>query len=181
MKGKTRQWSFAQIQKLELTSKGEVFVTLYPDVGREMERDERLHFLTKCLAGPDALAAALRSQLGERFALRFAMAQGAKVWRSGAKLLRGRGGPEGDFVLKTDGWRFISPERGPSIHVEDRLTANVSSCGDLRLTVATHGGQYEYEFQLKSPLPRDVYGAWWHRLNGPRGLELIEVKTEPSR
>lgn len=181
VKGKTRQWTFAQIQRLELTAEGEVFLTLYRDVWWKAERDERLHFLTKGLADPAALSAALRSQLGERFVPRLPLAQGAEVWRAGAKLLRGWGGPEGDFVLNTDGWQFISPERGQSINVEDRLTANVSSSGDLQLSVATHGGQYEYEFQLKSPLPRDVYDAWWHRLNRPRGLDLIELKKEPSR
>lgn len=180
-KGKTRQWTFAQIQRLELTSEGEVFVTLYRDVWWKMERDERLHFQTKGLADSAALSAALRSQLGERFVPRLPLAQGAELWRAGAKLLRGWGGPEGDFVLNMDGWQFISPERGQSIHVDDRLTANVSSSGDLQLTVATHGGQHQYEFQLKSPLPRDVYDAWWRRLNRPRGLDLIELKKELSR
>jgi hypothetical protein len=146
-----------------------------------MERDERLHFLTKGLADPAALSAALRPQLGERFVPRLPLAQGAEIWRSGAKLLRGWGGPEGDFVLNAGGWQFISPERGQSISVEDRLTASISSSGDLQLSVAAHSAQSEYEFQLKSALPRDVYKAWWRRLNRPRGLDLIELKKGPSR
>lgn len=181
LKGKTRQWTFPQIQRLELTAEGEVFVTLYRDVWWKGERDERLHFLTRGLSDPAALAETLEAQLGERFIPRLWLSRGAEIWRAGAKLLRGWGGPEGDFVLTSDGWQFVSLERGQTITVEDRLTASISSSSDLQLSVATHGGARQYEFQLKVPLPRSVYDAWWHRLNRPRGLDLIQLEKEPSR
>ncbi len=181
LKGAARQWSFSQIQRLELTSEGELYMTLYRDVWWKGERDERLHFITTGLADPAALSETLNAQLGERFIPRLPLVRGAEIWRAGAKLLRGWGGPEGDFVLSSDGWRFVSPERGQSITTEDRLTAGISSSGDLQLSVATHGGARQYEFQLKVPLPRDVYDAWWLRLNRPRGLDLIQLEKEPSR
>lgn len=180
-KGEARRWPYLEMQRLELTSEGEVRLTLYKDVRWQAERDERHRFQTKGLTDGAGLARTLRQRMGERFVARMPLEHGAALWRGGAKLLRGWGGPEGDFVLEATGWRFESPERGQSISLEDRLTANVSSTGDLQLSVAARDGLGNYEFQLKSPLPRMVYEAWWQRLNLPRGLELIEVTKEQTR
>ena len=175
VKGEVRRWPYAEIQRLELTTEGELRLTLYRDVRWLADRDERLRFQAKGLTDAAGLARALRERMGERFVARVPLEQGNALWRGGAKLLRGWGGPEGEFVLESTGWRFESPERGQSISLEDRLTANVSSTGDLRLSVAASEGLGNYEFQLKTPLPRAVYDAWWQRLNRPRGLELNEV------
>lgn len=182
MKGEIRRWTWLQIQRLELTAEGEVLLALYRDVWWQAERDQRIRFTSKELKNAVSLAAALKGQLGDRFIPRLAVPQGVELWRAPAKLLHGWGGPEGEFVLNADGWQFISPESGHTFSVEDRLTANISSSEPLRLSVAARGGAEQYEFQLKTPLPPDVYDAWWHRLNRPRGLDLIPVNTEqPGR
>jgi hypothetical protein len=177
-KGEVRQWTYAQIQRLELTAEGEVFLTLYRDVWWQAERDQRLHFVSAELQRNTALAAALKAQLGDRFIPRLALAQGPELWRAPAKLLHGWGGPEGELVLNAEGWQFLSPESGHSFAIEDRLTANISTSEPLRLSISARGGKDQYEFQLKAPLPPGVYDAWWRRLNRPRGLDLISVSKE---
>jgi len=180
-KGEVRRWPYLEMQRLELTTEGEVRLKLYKDARWKADRDERFRFQAKGLTDAAGLARTLRERMGERFVARIPLEEGTALWRGGAKLLRGWGGPEGEFVLETAGWRFESPERGQSISFEDRLTANVSSMGDLQLSVAARDGLGNYEFQLKTPLPRTLYEAWWHRLNRPRGLELIEVAKEQTR
>lgn len=176
-KGEVRQWTWPQVQRLELTAEGEVFLTLYRDVWWQAERDQRLHFVSKALTRNTALAAALKAQLGDRFIPRLALPQGAELWRAPAKLLHGWGGPEGSLVLNSEGWQFLSPEPGHSFSIEDRLTANISSSEPLRLSISARGGRQQYEFQLKEPLPPAVFDAWWQRLNRPRGLELISTTS----
>jgi hypothetical protein len=181
LKGESRRWPYLEIQRLELTTEGEIRLTLYKDIRWKADRDERFRFQAKGLTDAGGLARTLRERMGERFVARIPLEGGNTVWRGGAKLLRGWGGPEGEFVLEAAGWRFESPERGQSISFEDRLTANISSTGELQLSVAARNGLGNYEFQLKTPLPSTVYEAWWHRLNRPRGLELIEVTREQTR
>jgi hypothetical protein len=178
-RGEARRWTWPQVQRLELTAEGEVFLTLYRDVWWQAERDQRLHFSSSNLKQNTALAALLKARIGDRFIPRLALPQGGELWRAPAKLLRGWGGPEGEFVLNAEGWQFLSPEPGHSFSIDDRLTANISSFEPLLLSISVRGGRRQYELQLKEPLPPGVYDAWWQRLNRPRGLDLIPVGRLP--
>lgn len=174
-KKSTRQafsWSWPDIQRFEL-SEDHIRILSYKDrpllAGSDQPFDFRLANDTLWRELYDAL----RERLDSRFVARVAGDAGEPEWEIPVKL-RARG--EGELTIGRELIVYRTRKHGESRTWRARDINNISTSGEFDLTIQSP--ERAYEFQLKRPLPPEVYQKLWLRLNQAKGLRVLNQPTE---
>ena len=157
--GWTLAWN--DIQQLWI-SKTKVRVVSYADSKWKLGADREYELEA---ASFEPLYAALKDKLDQRLIGAIADVAGEPLWRMGAKLREGLGGPEGVLIVGTDRIVFDSTEKGKSRTWRFDDIDNISTSGPFDFTVTTfERSKRDFNFQLKERLAESRYNTLWRKL-----------------
>lgn len=169
--GHSRSWRYAEIQRLELTP-GHVRILTYEDIGWKFGRDREYRFdhLPANLA--PTVHPFLTQRLDQRYLAHIADPSLNPVWEVPAKLLLGRGGPNGSLKVAVNQIVFDGGERGESRTWKFSDVINVNSSDPFELTITTIEG--ENRIQLKAALSEERYQDLWQTISQFHGLKVFD-------
>lgn len=163
--GRVRQWKLGDIRQLTLGT-AEVRVQTYE--GRNHE-----YVFTE---SPPELAAkwypVFSRTLDERFVAALADEAVTPEWQIPVKLVRLRGGPQGELRVGAEHVVFRAGPEGESRTWRITDIESVASAGRFDLTVTTR--EREFHFDLKQALPEAHYDELWRRVNRAQGLRISQ-------
>jgi hypothetical protein len=175
----SRVWKFDEIQQITLSS-AELQILTYEDQKWKLGRDREYNFdrLPKELA--TSLYPFLRQRLDRRFIVGLSDSEVQPVWRTAAKLTRGRGGVQGVLTFGEDRIVFDTSAPGESRTWRYPDVENIATSGPFDLAITTlersgwaRGSGREFRFQLKQELSETVYNDLWRRLNQSKMLPVM--------
>lgn len=175
------RWTWADIQRLEISDDRRVRVRTYRDSRLRLGADAEYEFL---LDGRPDLAPVyelLRAATDARFVARLAAPGGKLEWELPAKRVRKTGGALGVLRVYGDRVVFAADKPGESRTWRDSDIALVSSAGPLHLSLTAAGAGEAFEFQLRRSLRPEQYERLWLRLEAQRGLKLLNEEKETAR
>ena len=173
--GHSRQWRYADIQRLELAA-DRVHIQTYEDIGWEFGRDREYCFdrLPKDFVA--RVYPFLIAKLDQRFVVHVADPGVRPFSEMPAKLLLGRSGSSGVLKVAADQIVFDGGEHGESRSWRYTDISNVSSSAPFDLTVTTIEG--ETRLQLKQAMTEDRFNELWRRISEANGLRMFASGNE---
>jgi hypothetical protein len=171
--GHSRQWRYEEIQWLDL-SPSRLRIVTYEDVRWQLGRD-RVYVFDEL---PEGMTARLYPLLGIRLDQRF-IAEVADegfelLWEQPAKMIEGRGGPNGTIRVGSDRIVFQSPKTSRTWRYRDIRSITTEQPFELTLTSLDR----ETRFQLKQFLPEERYNDLWRRVSEANGLKPFQGVLE---
>ncbi len=178
-----RQWSYEEIQQLELAPR-RLRVLTYEDSRWRLGMDREYRF--DLAAGSFTQAYDfLKGKLDQRFVAALADGGAGSDWEIPAKHLTRFGGDHGVLAFNGDSVVFQTDKQGRSRTWRFSDIENISSTGPFRLTLTTYerarshyGDRKSFQFQLKRPLEEARYDELWRRIHAARGLPVLNVYTQ---
>lgn len=182
-----RFWPYDEMRKLEMRER-QIDITDYRDRKWKLGEDEHARFTLTGEPSGEGLYRLLRARMDSRFVPVWAEAAANPEWSLPAKLLStgfgvGNWGGEGVLEVSADRVTFRSAKPGYSHTWLDKEIENAASEPPFLLTLVVReaGEAKTREFQLKKELNAEQFDAFWHRLNRPRGLRLLDDIEEKAR
>lgn len=182
----SREWAYDDIQQFWIAPNS-IRILTYEDVMWKLGSDREYEFDQLPNGAAARLLNAVRPQIDERRLVSVIPAAVINpVWQVKAKLLEGRGGPEGIVLVGDESIVFKSDKRNASRTWQFGQIDNVSSSGPFDLTITTSekdrarfSGRRDFRFQLKAALDEKRYNALWRRLNESRLSSNMQAKENP--
>lgn len=168
----SRTWAFDEVQQL-FVSPNTLRILTYEDVAWKFGSDREYEFDRLPQGAAQQILGAVRQHIDERrLVAAFPDSSVKPTWQVKAKLLEGRGGPEGVVLVGEDSIVYQTGERNVSRTWSLGQIENISSSGPFDLTITTFerdslrfNSRRDFRFQLKAGLTEDRYNALWRRLN----------------
>ncbi len=174
-----RTWRYGDIEQLTLTPEAVTVVT-YEDRKWELGRDREYVYRLKEDGAARKLYAVLGARMDGRLVAWVAEGDGKPVWRTGAKMLRGWAGVQGELEIGAERIVFRSGAKDGSRTWRRRDIENISREGPRGLAITSgeksarlHAGPREYRFQLKREMSEEEYNEVWRAMEGGKGLEVL--------
>lgn len=168
-------WAWHDIQRFEL-SEDHIRILSYKDRALLAGSDQPFDFRLANRTSWRDLYLALQERLDSRFVARIAADPGEPDWQIPVKL-RDRG--EGELTIGRELIVYRTRQHGDSRTWRPRDIENISTSGEFDLTIQSP--ERSYEFQLKRPMPPEVYQKLWLRLNQTKGLKLLNQQLETKQ
>ncbi|MBI5281233.1 MAG: hypothetical protein HY858_06070 [Candidatus Solibacter usitatus] len=172
------QWSYDDIQQLELTDGRLIRLLSYKDRPALAGKDRPFDFTLDGKPDLMPLYKALSGNLDQRFVARLGDLSGTPEWRVPVKRVRAIRGSEGVLAVFPERIVYKTAVTGESRTWRDADIRNVSSSGPFDFALDSLEKDGTFSFQLKQALDPARYEALWRRLNRPRGLSLISTTKE---
>ena len=174
-------WAWQDIQQLEIGDGRRVRVLSYHDRPLLAGEDQAFNFTIDGRPDLRPIYDELRSRLDQRFIARLADAAGTPQWSLPVKRLGALRGSEGTLLVFEDRVVYQSATTLASRTWRDADIQNISTSSPLEFSLTTLERNGTFHFQLKQTLDRERFDALWHRLNRPRGLDLIKTNEETKQ
>jgi hypothetical protein len=183
----SRQWRFEDIEQITLSSE-ELRIMTYENRKWRFGGDREFVFDHLPTNAGAELYPIFSQRLDQRFVAALADDQVKASWGAPAKLLRWKGGSQGNIVVGSDRviFRADSPQQSRSWRIGD--IDNVSSSGPFDLTITTferagtnYAGRKDFHFALKRPLAEAEYNALWAKVNQAKGLKILNTQPEGEK
>lgn len=176
-KGHGREWTFEDIQRLELGERT-MRVLTYQDSRWKLGADVEEEFTLPGKGTFEEAYGLLKDRLDRRFVARLADGAVEPLWEIPVKHLHRLGGTQGRLIAARDRIVYEARERDESRTWRYGDVENISSSGPFQLTVTTP--ERVFHFQLKRALEEDRYNDLWRRLNEAKGLRILAFKETES-
>lgn len=170
------QWTWDDIQQLEIGDDRRVRLLTYQDRALAFGRDRAFGFL---LDGAPDLAPAyelLRRVMDARLVARMAIPGAQLQWEIPVKRRRGTGGVQGVLRVYGDRIVFAADRPGESRTWRDSDIELLSAGGPFALSMVTFEHHGRFDFQLRRQLEQEKFEALWLRLEAGKGLRLVHSK-----
>ena len=183
----SREWAFAEIQQLSLSA-AELHILTYEDQKWQLGRDRDFVFDRLPEGMAQQVYPLLARSLDQRFVAELSDPGRRPLWQTGAKLLRGLGGSEGDLLIGDDWIVYKCKDARQSRTWRFQDIDNLATSGPFDLAITTlersdwrHAGPTEFRFELKQPLDENRYNKLWRSMQRFRSKQSQPDHREPGQ
>ncbi|MGB7624599.1 MAG: hypothetical protein WBN92_19805 [Terriglobia bacterium] len=167
-----RQWTFADIQEVQIISEKKLNVISYEDSRKRLGGDKIFKFELQGETLPPNLIALVESNFVKPISNRLAAENLKGQFEIPVKHLHRVGGCQGKLIITDNGISFVSERPGESRQWRYSDLQTVASTERYELRLGTYergplqyGDTKEFRFQLKEPLSEVAYRFLWARIN----------------
>lgn len=181
-KGKPHSWAWAyqDIEQLKLAGRT-VTVLTYADDKWKLGADREYRFDLEAGRTFENAYGFLKGRLDQRFVAAMPNAVTGELWEIPVKHLLRFGGEEGVLQVGAEEIVYKAAKEGESRTWRYEDIENISSSGPFQLTItsferaqAHYGDMKGFNFQLKERLDEGRYNELWLRLEGAKGMKVLD-------
>jgi hypothetical protein len=167
----SRKWAYNDIKLIEIPSPRHVHIWTYDDERLFLGKDEKLTFKVIEPELDKVTIAFLRGRVNRPFVVSFSVAdEGVQpIVEIAVKHLHRLGGCQGVLKIYKEQLTFVSSKDGNSRTWYWTDLQSVGRTGPYRIELSTYeretgGSERNFNFELKEPLPEDVYDMVWSKV-----------------